>query len=145
MKNFFHPMLGLRHAGAANVASEVPQPGEEPLRQVRGDPAAGRRVRRQRLHPEDAQVEDGLDLVLVGGLARVVIRLAEPVDVHPEVQMFCTFEYRIDTPRRFHSCTQVFWEKMLSSPRSWVRAPPGVQHLNCQYFSKGCSSRIAAV
>ena len=89
MKNFCHPMLGLRHAGAANVASEVPQPGEEPLRQVRGDPAAGRRVRRQRLHPEDAQVEDGLDLVLVGGLARVVLGgLAEPVDVHPQVQRF---------------------------------------------------------
>ena len=79
---------GLRHVGAADPASEVPQPGEEPLRQVRGDPAAGRRVRRQRLHPEDAQVEDGLDLVLVGGLARVVLGLAEPVDVHPQVQRF---------------------------------------------------------
>ena len=82
------PVLpGLGYVGAADPASEVPQPGEEPLRQVRGDPAAGRRVCRQRLHPEDTQ-EDGLDFVLVRGLARVVLGFAEPVDVHPQVQRF---------------------------------------------------------
>ena len=82
------PMLpGLRYVGAADPASEVPQPGEEPLRQVRGDPAAGGRVRRQRLHPEDAQ-EDRINLFLVRRLARVVLWLAEPVSLHPEVQRY---------------------------------------------------------
>ena len=74
-------LQGLWHDGAEKPAAKVPQPGEESVRQVRGDPASGRRVRRQRLHPEDAQ-EDGIDLVIVGGLAGIVLGMPEPNHIH---------------------------------------------------------------